>query len=318
VTPDLPLDPAVKFGVITGMPAPAAVRATVELLERHGFDSLWVGDHVAFPQPILDPLLQLAQAAACARTLHFGTGVFLLPLRHPVLVAKQVATLDLLCAGRLTFGGGVGGEFPREYEACGVPLRERGARLSEAIPLLRRLWSGEPVAHEGRFHRFAEVRLLPRPAQPGGPPIVCGGRNPAALARIARMGDGWISYVVTPEMYGDGLDAIAREAQVAGRHFARFASAHLVFARIDDGYERALDVATEQLSRRYAMDFRKAAARYAALGRPADVAERLAAFAKSGVRHFVLDPIGPPAERDAQIERFAREVRPLLGAHGLV
>ena len=312
MTPDLPLDSALRFGVITGMPSPAAVRGTVELLERHRFDSLWVGDHVAFPQPILDPLLQLAQAAACSRTLAFGTGVYLLPLRHPVLVAKQVATLDLLCEGRLSFGVGVGGEFPREYEACGVPVRERGARLSEAIPLLRRLWSGEPVAHEGRFHRFAEVRLLPRPAQAGGPPILCGGRNPAALSRIARMGDGWIAYVVTPEMYRDGLEAIAREAEVAGRRLARFASAHLVFTRIDDGYERALDVATEQLSRRYAMDFRKAAARYAALGRPADVAERIGAFAKSGVRHFVLDPIGPPAERDAQIERFAREVRPLL------
>jgi probable F420-dependent oxidoreductase len=314
VSAALPLDERPRFGVITSLPGPAATRATVELAERLGYDSLWVGDHVAFPMPILDPLLQLAQAAAHARTLSLGTGVYLLPLRHPVLVAKQIATLDLLCEGRLIFGVGVGGEFPREYQACGVPVRERGARLSEAIPLLRRLWTGEPVTHEGRFHRFPEVRLQPRPAQPGGPPIWCGGRNPAALERIGRMGDGWISYVVTPEMYRDGLERIARCAESAGRRLSRFGSAHLLFARIDDDRERALDVATEHLSQRYAMDFRKAAARYAALGRPADVAAKLAAFFASGVRHFVLDLVGPSAERDAQLERFARDVRPLLGS----
>ncbi|MFI5316325.1 MAG: LLM class flavin-dependent oxidoreductase [Myxococcota bacterium] len=314
MTAELPLEPRARFGVITGLPSRDAVRATVELVEGLGFESLWVGDHVAFPIPILDPLLQLAQAAAHARTLSLGTGVYLLPLRHPVLVAKQVATLDLLCEGRLIFGVGVGGEFPREYEACGVPVRERGARLSEAIPLLRQLWTGEPVASASRHFAFPEVRLLPRPAQPDGPPIVCGGRNPAALERIARMGDGWISYVVTPEMFREGLEQIARSAESAGRRLTRFESAHLLFARIDDDYERALDVATAHLSRRYAMDFRKAAARYAALGPPADVAAKLAAFSASGVRHFVLDFVGPPAERDAQLERFAREVRPLLGA----
>lgn len=314
MTPALPLDERARVGAFTGLASPAATRATVELLERLGFDSLWVGDHVAFPMPILDPLLQLAQAAAHARTLSFGTGVYLVPLRHPVLVAKQIATLDLLCEGRLIFGVGVGGEFPREYEACGVPVRERGARLSEAIPLLRRLWTGEPVSHEGRFHRFPEVVLRPRPAQPGGPPIWCGGRSPAALERIARMGDGWISYVVTPEMYRDGLEQIARAADSAARRLTRFGSAHLLFTRIDDDYERALDVATDHLSQRYAMDFRKAAARYAALGRPADVAAKLAAFFASGVRHFALDLVGPPADRDAQLERFAREVRPLLGS----
>ena len=150
----------------------------MELADRLGFDSLWVGDHVAFPMPILDPLLQLALAAAHTERLWFGTSVYLVPLRHPVLIAKQVATLDLMCGGRFVFGVGVGGEFAREFEAVGVPVNERGARMSEALPLLRKLWSGEPVAHAGRFHA-SEVRLLPKPAQPGGPPIWCGGRSAA-------------------------------------------------------------------------------------------------------------------------------------------
>ncbi len=106
--------------------------ALVELVDRCGYDSLWVGDHVSFAVPILDPLLQLAQAAVVSRRLTLGTSVYLLPLRHPAPVAKQVATLDHLTEGRLIFGVGVGGEFPKEYEVCGVPHNERGARLAEA------------------------------------------------------------------------------------------------------------------------------------------------------------------------------------------
>ncbi len=225
-----------------------------------------------------------------------------------------MATLDRLCGGRLIFGAGVGGEFPREYEACGVPVRERGARLSESIPLLRRLWSGEPVTSEGRFYPFPEVRLLPRPLQKGGPPIWCGGRSPKALERISRMGDGWLSYVVTPEMFREGLAAIARASELAGRKLQSFGTGHLLFTRIDDSYERALDSATAHLSQRYAMDFRKPAARYAALGRPAEVAAKIAAFHAAGVRHVLLDLVGPAQERDLQLERFAREVRPLLAS----
>src|ERR1700753_2702250 len=134
----------------------------VTLVDRSGYDSLWVGDHISFAVPVLDPLLQLAQAAMASRRLTLGTSVYLLPLRHPAPVAKQVATLDHLTEGRLVFGVGVGGEFPREYEVCGVPRNERGARLSEGIALLRRFWSGEPVSHAGRFYGpFADVPMQP-------------------------------------------------------------------------------------------------------------------------------------------------------------
>src|SRR6201998_746792 len=136
----------------------------VELVDDCGYDSLWVGDHVAFAVAILDPLLQLAQAAVVSRRLTLGTNVYLLPLRHPGPMAKQVATLDHLCEGRLIFGVGVGGEFPKEFEVCGVPLGERGARLSEAVPLLRKLWSGRPVSHPGgRYPAFDAVAMQPPP-----------------------------------------------------------------------------------------------------------------------------------------------------------
>ena len=318
---DLPLDTSFKFGVQTihrgpdleaapWVPDAASVRALTGLLDRLGYDSLWVGDHIAFALPILDPLLQLAHAAAFSQRLTFGTGIYLLPLRHPTPVAKQVATLDHLSGGRFIFGVGVGGEFPGEYDACGVPLTERGARLTESIRVLRALWSGEAVANDGRFYPFSEVRMLPTPKQPGGPPIWCGGRSRAALERCGRMADGWISYVVTPDMYRSSLETIAGAA--ADREVGTFGTSHLLFTCIDDRYETALEKAVETLSTRYAMDFRAPAKKYAALGPTADIAARLAEFHRAGVRHVVLDFLGPMAERDAQIERFASEVRPLI------
>jgi probable F420-dependent oxidoreductase len=285
----------------------------VQLVDRSGYDSLWVGDHISFAVPILDPLLQLAQAAMVSRRLTLGTSVYLLPLRHPAPVAKQVATLDHLTEGRLVFGVGVGGEFRREYEACGVPHNERGARLTEGIVLLRKFWSGEPVSYGGKFYPpFTDVPMQPRPRQSGGPPIWCGGRSDGALRRTGRLADGWLSYVVTPEMYRAGLEKIEAAAHNAGRSVQQFASGHLLFTRIDDSYDKALDAATETLSVRYAMDFRRPAQRYCALGRPEQVAERIREFHAAGVRHVMLDLLGPYEQRDEQIAQFAAEAMPLL------
>ncbi len=311
---DLPLESELRFGIIGSFTGVEGARAAVELAEAGGYDSLWVGDHIAFPMPILDPLLVLSALAALNSRLMLGTAVYLLPLRHPVPVAKQVATLDHLVggAGRLILGVGVGGEFPGEYAACGVPVRERGARLSEAIPLLKQLLTGETVSSAGQFYPIPETRLLPAPKQKGGPPVWCGGRSDPALRRAGALADGWVSYVVTPEQFRAGLETIAAAAATVGRVHESFGTGHLLFMRIDDEYDSALDAATEHLSQRYAMDFRKAAKRYAALGRPADVAARIAELREAGVRHFILDCTGPIQDRDAQLERFAREVRPLL------
>jgi probable F420-dependent oxidoreductase len=310
---DLPLSSALTYGVITTAANVDGARAIAERAEAQGWDSLWVGDHVAFTIPIYDPLIQLAMLGAFSKKLRLGTSVYLLPLRHPVPVAKQVATLDRMLGGRLEFGVGVGGEFANEYAACGIPLAERGARLGEGIELLRRLWSGESVTHTGRFYPLQGVRMLPTPAQ-RDLPIYCGGRSEGALARTGRLADGWISYVVTAEQYRAGLERIAAAASGAKRALTRFHTGHLLFTLIRDSYEDALDGATEHLSRRYAMDFRKAAARYAALGTPADVAARVAELHRAGVRNVIVDVVGRPEEREEQIARFAAEVRPLLGA----
>jgi probable F420-dependent oxidoreductase len=318
----LPLDNTLKIGIQTihrrteptsepWRPTVDELATLVELVDDCGYDSLWVGDHLAFAVSILDPLLQLAQAAVVSPRLTLGTNVYLLPLRHPGPVAKQVASLDHLCEGRLIFGVGVGGEFPKEFAVAGVPLNERGARLSAAIPLLRQLWSGEPVSYGGKyFGEFSEVAMQPPARQPGGPPIWCGGRADAALARAGRLADGWISYVVTPEQYRTALAKI--EAAAEGRAIERFGTGHLLFVRLDATYEKALDVSAASLSQRYAMDFRRAAERYAALGTAEQVAGRIRDFHAAGARHVVIDLVGPYEERPRQIEDFARDVLSLL------
>jgi alkanesulfonate monooxygenase SsuD/methylene tetrahydromethanopterin reductase-like flavin-dependent oxidoreductase (luciferase family) len=126
------------------------------------------------------------------------------------------------------------------------------------------------------------------------------------------LGDGYLAYVVTPEMYRAALDTIGESAAQAGRNPTPFGTGHLLFTRLDKTYEAALDRATETLSVRYAMDFRKPAMRYCALGTPQQVAERIRTFHAAGVRHIILDLLGPYEERHAQIEQFAAEVAPLL------
>jgi len=320
---DLPLEPRLSIGLQHVLVPPGYddgegpanggdLPEVVRLLDALGYDSFWSGDHVAFAGPILDPLIQLAQAAALSDRLTVGTAVYLLPLRHPAPVAKQVATLDTISNGRVIFGVGVGGEFPVEFQLCGVPVAERGARLSEGIRVLRKLWSGEAASHDGRFYPFPEVAIEPAPAQPGGPPIWCGGRADPALRRAGRIADGWMSYVVDPERYRRSLETIAAAAAESGRTLERFGTSHLLFVRLDKDRESALEFAAKFLSVRYAMDFSRAAERYCALGAPEEVADAIRAFHTAGMRHLVLNMLAPESQKAAHLQRFADEVMPLL------
>lgn len=320
---DLPLEANLKIGISTmhrrsepaegpWLPKIDELVEMVEHADRLGFDSFWCGDHISMAVPFLDPFQQIAQAAVVSRRLTFGVGVYLLPLRNFAPVAKQVSTLDLLTEGRLIFGVGIGGEFPKEYEVSGIPRAERGARLSDGIRVCKKLWTGEPVSHQSEFLTFNDVEMRPAPAQPGGPPIWCGGRSPPALRRAARLGDGWYSYAITADRFRAGMVTITEAAEAAGRELERFGTGHSLFARVSDSYEQALDEAAEQLSARYNMDMRPATKRYGAIGAPGDVAATIRDFFDAGVRHITLDLAGPYERRGEQLERFAADVMPLL------
>jgi len=264
--------------------------------EAGGFDSVWAGDHVSFYVPILESLTLLSFVAGATERVKIGSSVYLLPLRHPTTTAKAVSTLDVLSGGRLLFGVGVGGEFPPEFEASGVPVRERGSRTDEAIGLLRRLWSEDGVAHHGRHFEFGPISMDPKPVRPGGPPIVVGGRKAPALRRAGRLGDGYISHMCSAEQYAGNMTAIRRHAEEAGRRDVPFETAAFLFTILDDDYERALDGAANLLQMIYNRPFRDAAKKYCLLGRPEDCLEQLQRFADAGCRHFVLSPLMDPDE----------------------
>jgi probable F420-dependent oxidoreductase len=302
----------VRFGIeIQHRPellGPVAVRA-----EALGFDSVWVGDHLAFHNPTLDALGALSYVAALTRRVRIGPCVYLLALRHPTTVAKQVAALDVLSGGRLVFGVGVGGEFPKEFEAAGVPHRERGARVDEGIAVCRALWGPSPVSFEGRFTRFADVVFEPKPLQPGGPPIWIGGRSDAALRRAAQLGDGWVSYLVTPERFRASLGKIEAFAREAGRPLGAgrsFEPAHVLFTVVDDDMAAAHATAAGFLERQYQQPFDDLAKKYCLLGPPAACAERLAEFVAAGVRTLIIYFTVPAARIPDQLERFAAEIMP--------
>jgi alkanesulfonate monooxygenase SsuD/methylene tetrahydromethanopterin reductase-like flavin-dependent oxidoreductase (luciferase family) len=310
----LPLAAELRFGAQAWAFDGTRARAAIARVAGAGFDSVWAGDHVSFTGPVNDPLIEIAYLGALEPRLVFGTGVYLLALRAPAATAKMVATLDrLLGAGRLIFGVGVGGEFPREWQACGVPVNERGVRTNEALEIVRRLWNEPRVTFHGRFYSFDEVATDPPPATPGGPPIWIGGRAEAAQRRAARLGVGWIPYVINVKRYAEGLDFIGREAARAGRRFERFGTGVFLFCAVAENFERAHQLASASLSRRYAMDFTEPARRYGALGTPADVAAKIAEYVAAGAREFVLDAVVDGA-REEQLERLGREVIPMVRA----
>ena len=211
----------------------AEVARKAEALE---FESVWIPEHLVVPMTMRtaypyaadgkfpggprvalhDPFVALAFVAACTSRLRLGTGVYVLPLRNAVSVAKAAASLDVLSNGRLLFGIGVGW-LEEEFEAVGMPFRDRAARTREAIRMMKRLWTEDAPSFEGRFHRFAPLGFNPKPVQQPHPPIILGGESPAALKRAAEMGDGWIGVAHTPDTVQPLLAVLRDHAARAGR-----------------------------------------------------------------------------------------------------
>jgi probable F420-dependent oxidoreductase len=305
--------PSIRFGASPSTPtlrAPEEQFRLVRRIEEWGFESIWAGDHISFHNPIFESLTLLASYVGITSRIKLGTGVYLLALRSPAVAAKMTATLDVLSGGRLIFGVGVGGENPKEFEVSGVPHTERGARVTEAIDVVRALWRDTPASFQGRFTRFDGVSIDPKPVQTPGPPIWIGGRADAALVRAARQGDGWISYVVHAPRYAQSAARIREEAGRAGRNLAGFVNAHLAFVTVGDDYEKARATWVRLLSQRYAQDFAPLAAKYGIIGTAAQCAEQLDRFVEAGCTCFVMNPICDNEDTERQFEQIAAEILP--------
>ncbi|MCS7277155.1 MAG: LLM class flavin-dependent oxidoreductase [Dehalococcoidia bacterium] len=300
---------SLKFGVV--MPLAGPDLSAVEEAESLGYDSVWSSEHIFFYGPTMDAFTVLAAYAARTQRVLLGTAVTLLPLRPPAVVAKEATSVDIISGGRLILGVGVGGEYPKEFEACGVPVQERGARANEAIRILRRLWREDNVTYRGRFWQLGGVTLQPKPVQPGGPPIWVAGRSEAAMRRAGRLGDGYLPYLFSPERFRDGWQKVRQYAQEAGRDPDSLTPALYQFVSLADSYEEAKASAVGYLSRTYNQPFENIVDRYVVLGTPRDCVHRLEQYVEAGVRHFLLVFIGPGAARD-QLRAFASQVAPAL------
>ena len=302
--------PPIRFGAFLMLHPAEEQLAIARRVDELGFDSLWTGDHVSFHGPIYDSLTLLSSYIGITKRVRLGVGVYLLALRHPTVAAKVTSTLDALSGGRLIFGVGVGGENPKEFEACGIPHSERGARVSEGIDVVRTLWRDSPASFKGRFTQFEGVSIDPKPVQKPMPPVWVGGRSDAALARAGRQGDGWISYVVQPERYKQSVAKIETAAAATGRALDNFAKAHLTFITIGRDYESAERVWVARLSERYAQDFGPLARKYGIIGTAEQCAEQLHRYIEGGCTYFVLDAICEAPDEAQQIEMFAAELLP--------
>lgn len=296
----------ILFG--TGLRSPEGVAEFARYTEDLGYDVLACGEHVMFHVPTANTYISLAVAAGATTRIRLLSGVVLLPLYPAALAAKMGAALDVASGGRYMFGVGIGGEFPREFEACGVPVEERGARTNEALEIIRRLWTEEGVTYRGRFNTLNDFTIAPRPET--APPIWVAGRRDAAMRRAARLGDGWLPYMYTPEQLAESVAKIRAFGEEAGRDLADFRFGVYIFTTVHEDGDLARKMANEQLSRQYAQDFTSLIGKYALAGTPEEVQPRLREYIDAGAGLVMLSSACPQDYIDENVRLIAKEVIP--------
>jgi len=253
---------------------PEAAAAFLAQAAGAGIDHVCCGDHVSFFTGMgFDGLVQATALAMLHPTLPIYSGVYLLPLRHPVLVARQLADIARLAPGRLVFGVGVGGEDRHEVSVCGVDPATRGPRMDESLAIVRQLLTGTPATFHGRFFDLDEALIHPAPAAPI--PIIIGGRSDAAIRRAGRLGDGWLGIWNSPRRFATAVEMAAKAASAAGRPGPPSRHAMQAFYQIP--FERF--------------------ERYCPYGTADDVAEFLAPYADAGCVEFNLVPQSPDPDQ---------------------
>ncbi|MCP4380381.1 MAG: LLM class flavin-dependent oxidoreductase [Hyphomicrobiales bacterium] len=282
-------------------------RETVERLEEAGFDHIGFGDHVSFFVGLgFDGLLATSGLLSASDRLGVVLGVYLLPLRHPVLVARQVADLAASAPGRLVLGVGIGGEDRHEVEICGVDPATRGRRMDECLQVVRGLLAGEAFDFDGEFFQLEAALIAPAPTV--SVPLVVGGRSDAAVERAGRYGDGYFGIWASPRRYGEAVTRMEEVAASAGRSVDRWDNCLNVWCGVGETAEKARSHLAPAMEAMYQIPF-ESFDRWSPYGRPEDIAEFLAPYAVAGCGHINLIIQGESA--DAQLAGAA-EVRDLL------
>lgn len=297
-----------QFG--TGLRTVADTAAFARRTEELGFDVLGCGEHVMFHGPIGNTFVQLAAAAGATEHIRLMSTIALLPLYPATLAAKMGAVLDVVSNGRYLCGIGIGGEFPPEFEACGVPVRERGARTTEAMQVIRRLWNEREVTFHGRFNTLNDITLDPPPVQRPGPPLWVAGRKDAAMRRAALHGDGWMPYMYTPEQLAESMQTIAGLRADNPVAAADFQHGIFIFSAVHADGDTARKMAAERLGRQYAQNFENLVGKYALIGTPAECRQRLREYVDTGATLFMLTSACPDDYIEENVRLLAEEVIP--------
>jgi probable F420-dependent oxidoreductase len=278
----------------------------VDAAESLRFDSIWFSERAA--SGLHDPLAAMAAVAGRTRKLKFGTSVLVIPGRNPVLLAKELATIDVLSGGRLLPAFGLGADLPKDREVTGVARGELPGRTEEAVVLMKRLWTEDEVTHEGKYFTVRELRLGPKPAQKPHPDVWFGGHSPAALSRVGRLGEGWLPSFVGPAEYEAMANEVRRVAAEAGRVIDEEHFGALV-PYLPEGTDGA-GVLDAIALRRPGVDPRGVVASDPDAGLRA----MLEAFVEQGASKFVVVPAVPPKDWTAELDALrAHVVTPMQG-----
>jgi probable F420-dependent oxidoreductase len=303
----------VRFGIQLGQwPSrdiqPEAVLDLIDLFEALEIDSVWVSDRLVSTALTLEPVTFLSYIAGRLRRMKFGTSTLVLPTRNPVVLAKELATLDFLSQGRLFPAIGLGGDESKDLPAVGVTKKERAGRTDEMIVLMRRLWTEENVTFTGKYFSVDDATIMPRPWQKNGPPIWIGGRSEAALRRTGRLGDGWLVSSVSPAEVEAGIKTIRRYAADANREVPDDHYGVLIPFYFADNADKACEVGGRTIRPRADLP----SAEFTAFGTADGVRAKVQTYLNAGATKFIMRPCGPFAGWREQIETLAIEViRPL-------
>ncbi len=301
---------SIRIGLgITGFPfsGPDGFWEWVDLCEDSPVDSVWLSERLVSSQPQLEPMTVFGALAGRTRRLKFGMNATVLPLRDPLILAKECATVDYLSNGRLLPAFGVGGEQAPEFKATGRSPSGRGAIADEMLEVMRRLWSEDNVTFEGRHFRYRDATISPKPVQ-RPLPVWIGGSSAAAIRRTATLGTGWLAGLQTPRQVGPVIAAIKSATVEAGRtidedHYGagfafRFGTV------VDEAVQR-----TAAALKRAGLDLEPAD--YLAVGGANEIIARAREYVEAGASKFVLRPIASgDAEMLAQTRRLIDEVIP--------
>ena len=278
--------------------------AMVDLVEESGLDSIWLNDRIRNPAPALEPITALAMIAGRTQRIKFGMSVAVLPVRDPLIVAKEIATIDFLSKGRMLPAFGLGLAQEAEGPAVGRTPHRRGAMTDEAVPLMRRLWSEESVSHSGEFYSTHELTIQPKPCQQPLP-VWFGGRSQAAYKRVARLGDGFLGSSQPPSEAGKAVCAIRSAAEVYGRKVPEDHYGTIVPFHFGDG-----DLSDEIQTLRRRIDPDTPFESYVAWREPDAILRRIDEYVEVGVSKFVLRPMVSGAAFYDQLARLAKLVVP--------